>query len=65
MTVATSIALTLAIVLPVLKVLTLALVNDSSCRSFFFYLFCKQENNSSYQANTELFLKQNEKRLIM
>ena len=35
MTVATSIALTLALVLPVLKVLTLAL--DSSCRSFFFF----------------------------
>ena len=33
-TVATSIALTLALVLPVLKVLTLAV--DSSCRSFFF-----------------------------
>ena len=60
MTVATSIALTLALVLPVLKVLTLAL--DSSCRSFFFLYnnFASKETTVAIKLILGCSLKQNE-----
>ena len=59
MTVATSIALTLALVLPVLKVLTLAV--DSSCRSFFLYNnFASKEITVAIKLILGCSLKQNE-----